>query len=95
MVRYSAGERRELFRILDIINKLASHQVRLVERKTGKRAPPTFPAGTVGQMFEIRFVINDYEICLAHRYVGPNGQPLTELDPKWFHIDDLIIKQER
>ena len=93
IAKWSSTERRELYRILDINNKLDSHQVRLVERKTGKRAPPTYPPGTVSRMFEVRLAINDYEICRAHCYVGRDGKPITELDPKWFKIDNLIIKQ--
>jgi len=90
--RWSATERRELYRVLDINNKLASHQVRLVERKTNYGTPKGFPLGTVGQSYEVRLVINDFEICRVHTY-ELNGRRLTDLDPKWFKIDDLIIKQ--
>ena len=77
--RWNAAERRDLYHILDISNKLATNQVRLVERKAHYRVPPGLPVGTVGQFYEVRLVINDYEICRVHTY-ELNGRRLRSLD---------------
>ncbi len=93
MERWSAAERHDLYRALDINSKVATHQVRLVERKTNyNKIPLGFPFGTVGKFYEVRLAIYDYYICLVHRY-ELNSRGLTDLDPKWFKIDELIIKQ--
>ena len=57
------------------------------------RAPRGFPPGTRSRMVRIRLTINDWIICYAHQYVSAAGAPITQPDPKWIRVDDLILKQ--
>ena len=49
--------------------------------------------GTRSQLIKIHLTVNNYFICLAHRYISPNGDQLTEPDPKRINIDDLSLIQ--
>lgn len=44
-------------------------------------------------MVNIRLTINDYLICIAHRYAIPGGRAVTGPDPKYIRLDQLIISQ--
>ena len=57
--------------------------------------PPAgnFPPGTRSRIVRIKLNINGYAICLAHHYVSASGADVTEPDPKWITVDDVIFKQ--
>ena len=44
-------------------------------------------------MVLVRLTTNDYPKCLAHHYVSELGEYITEPDPKWIALDDVIFKQ--
>ena len=95
-VRSSDQERREIYRVLHIRDKLISGQAYLTVRWEGKNRPRgNFPAGSRSQIVDIRLAINDYLICMAHRYVDGVGREITEPDPKRIEIDDLALIEER
>ena len=58
-------------------------------------SPPrgNFPPGSRSQIVSIRLAVNDWLLCLAHRYTGPDGEELTEPDPKYIQLDDVVFKQ--
>ena len=80
-VRSTDAERWEIYRALNLREKLRTNQAYLTVRQVSKRDPRS-------QMVEIRLSVNDYMICLAHRF-GLSGP-----DPKRFDIDDLSLIQE-
>ena len=87
-------ERRDIYRALNLREKLDTNQAYLTVVYEGKKHPGgNFPIGTRSQMVRIQLTVNDHCICLAHRYVGPNGRELTEPDPKRIDIDDLSLIQ--
>ena len=87
-------ERYELYRILDIRQKLESGQARIVESRVMSRsAGRHFPPGTRSRMVRIYLTVNDWLICYAHQYVSSTGTPITGPDPKWIGIDDVVFKQ--
>ena len=90
-------ERRELYRILRLRDKLADGQAFIEVRRTGNFQPEgDFPAGTRSQIVNIRLQVNHYRICVAHRYViigGSGWNEWTEPDPKSIFIDDLAVKE--
>jgi len=94
VVKTTPEERWELYRILDLRNKLRSGLAYIQEKET-KRMPPSgeFPEGTRSQMVNIRLKINDYLICVAHRYAIPGGRQVTGPDPKYIRLDDLALRQ--
>lgn len=44
-------------------------------------------------MVNIKLRINDYLICVAHRYVRSDGVQLTGPDPKYIRLDDLALRE--
>ena len=90
----SETELRELYRILDIREKLARGQVFSEARRT-MSAPRTgnFPLGTRSLMFTIWLTVNDWLLCIAHQYVNADGSDYTGPDPKWIRVDDVIFQQ--
>ena len=93
-VRSTDQERRDIYRALDLREKLRTSQAYLTVVYEGKNHPGgTFPIGTHSQMVEIHLSANGYVICLAHRYVWANGDQMTEPDPKRITVDDLSLIQ--
>ena len=45
-------------------------------------------------MIDIRLTVNDFLICVAHRFVDDTGRELTQPDPKRIEIDELALIQE-
>ena len=87
-------ERRDIYRALNFGEKLRTSQAYLIIVEEGKNHPGgNFPIGTRSQIVRIHLAINDYFICLTHRYNGPNSEELTEPDPKSINIDDLSLIQ--
>jgi len=87
-------ERWDLYRVLNLSDKLNNGQAYVEVRRTSGRPPQgNFPVGTRSQMVDIRLTINDYRICVAHRYVLRTGEQVTGPDPKYIRIDDLVISQ--
>ena len=94
MVNTTPEERWELYLILDLRNKLRTGLAYLEERKTSINPPGgDFPPGTRSQMVNIRLKINDYLICIAHRYTVPGGRQVTDPDPKYIRLDHLVLSQ--
>ena len=94
IIRSSDRERREIYRVLNITNKLLTGQAYLTVRWEGKNQPRgDFPPGSRSQIVDISLTVNDYLICVAHRFVDAEGHPLTQPDPKRVDIDDLIIRE--
>ena len=90
----SDSDRYELYRVLDIRQKLTDGQAYIEEIRVMSRPPPgIFPPGTRSRIVRIRLTVNDYTICLAHQYVSATGADVTGPDPKWIAIDDVIFKQ--
>lgn len=86
-------ERWELYAALHIREKLANGQAYIRVRRTSRPAPGRgLRPGTVSQRIDIHLSVNDYRICMAHRYFHESG-PVTGPDPKLIQIDDLILKQ--
>ena len=94
MVKTTPEERWELYRILDLRIKLRDGLAYLEEKKTS-RTPPAgdFPEGTRSQIVNVRLKINDYLICIAHRYAIPGDRQVTGPDPKYSRLDDLVLRQ--
>ena len=90
----SDSERRALYHILQVRAKLADGRAYIVVVRE-MTSPPrgNFPTGSRSQIVSIRLSVNDWLLCLAHRYVGPDGEELTEPDPKYIQLDDVVFKQ--
>jgi hypothetical protein len=87
-------ERRDIYRALNLREKLLTSQAYLTVLSESNNHPGgNFPFGTRSQMVEIHLAVNHFVICLAHRYVWPNGNQMTEPDPKRITIDDLSLIQ--
>lgn len=82
-VIWTDEERWELYRILDLRNKLGNGQAYEEIRRVMRRG---------SRIVNIKLTVNDYLICVAHRYLREDGV-LKEPDPKYFQIDDLRIGQ--
>ncbi len=82
-VIWTDEERWELYRILDLRYKLGNGQAYEEIRSVTRRG---------SRMVNIRLTVNDYLICIAHRFLRPDDL-VTGPDPKYFHIDDLRIGQ--
>ena len=82
-VIWTNEERWELYRVLDIRSKLRNGQAYEENRRVMRSG---------SRMVNIRLTVNDYLICIAHRFLGPDGL-VTGPDPKYFHIDNLRIGQ--
>jgi len=94
VIQTTKAERLEIYNALDIKGKLASGQAYMRTAWTGTRQPRgNFPRGTRSRTVEIFLSVNDYFICMAHRYVGRHGIAITEPDPKYIHIDDVVFSQ--
>ena len=94
-IHSSDQERREIYRILDIREKLLSDQAYLKVRRQGNNQPAgDFPRETRSQLIEIRLSLNDHLLCVAHRYVLPSGSEWTQPDPKSIQIDELALIEE-
>ncbi len=76
-------ERWELYRVLDIRSKLSNGQAYEENRRAMRRG---------SRMVNIRLTVNDYLICIANRFLRPDGLE-TGPDPKYFRIDSLRIGQ--
>ena len=94
-VRSTDDERRNLFQVLNLREKLRTSQAYLTVRRESKRGPGRgLPDGTRSQLVEIRLSVNHYLIRIAHRYITPEGRGYTQPDPKRINIDDLALIQE-
>ena len=94
-VRYSDLERRDLYRALNLRAKLNNGQAYLQVRRTSKNHPGgDFPNDVRSKIVDIRLTVNDYRICVAHRYVHLDGREYLEPDPKSIRIDALELIQE-
>ena len=82
-VIWTDEERWELYRILDLRYKLRNGQAYEETKRIMKRG---------SMMVNIRLTVNDYLICVAHRYLREDGV-LKETDSKYFKIDTLRIGQ--
>ena len=92
-IKFTAEERWELYRILDLRNKLRNGQAYIRPRRTARQPPNGDLAGdTRSQTVDIFLTINDYWICRAHRYIR-GSREVTGPDPKYFQIDDLGISE--
>ena len=95
-VRVSDQTRREIYGVLNLRDKIESGQAYLETRRNHRRQPDgDFPPGTRSEMVNIRLSINDFLICVAHRYITDQGRSYTQADPKRINIDDLSLVQER
>ena len=93
-VAASDTELRQLYRILDIRQKLDSGQAYVEVRRTMVRPPRgNFPPGTRSRMINIRLTVNDWLLCKAHHYINADGTDYTEPDPKWIRVDDVEFKE--
>ena len=85
---------RDLYRILDIREKLARGQVFSEVRRTMSTSRGlNFPPGTRSQMVNIKLSVNSWLLCIAHQYVNADGSDYTGPDPKWIRVDNVIFKQ--
>ena len=86
---------RDLYRVLNLRDKLESGQAVLEVRPTrGKFHIGEFGDVLRTQMVNITIVLNGYTICVAHRMVNIDGEPLTEPDPKFIRIDESEFRKE-
>ena len=91
-VAFTAQEMQDLYRVLNLMDKLKSGQAILEPRPT----KINYHTGTYGdqitsQIVDIKLSTNGYRICVAHRMLI-DGSPPTEPDPKYIHIDQLKIR---
>ena len=92
-IKFTPEERWELYRVLDLRNKLRNGQAYIRPFRTARNRPNgDLPADTRSQTVDILLTINDHRICRAHRYVR-GSQEVTGPDPKYFQIDDLEISE--
>ncbi len=80
-VRSTDDDRRELYQVLNLREKLRTGQAYLNEVRVSKHDPRS-------RMVQVRLTVNDYAICLAHQF-GHSGP-----DPKRIDIDDLSYTQD-
>ena len=94
-IAYSPEQMRYIYRVLNLSEKLENGQADLIVRPTKHK----LHIGDYGdlvrtQILDIKIASNGYTICVAHRMVDVNGEPLTEPDPKFIHIDDLELRKK-
>ena len=96
-IRVDDDVRREVYRVLNLRDKLETGQAYIEVRHTHPHQPDgDFPAGTRGQIPNLKLAVNDFRICVAHRFVVvlDNFRPLGQPDPKRIDIDELSLIQE-
>lgn len=92
-IAFTAQEMRDLYRVLNLREKLESGQAVLETRWTA----PNYHTGVYGdvvksQTVDIKLTVNGYRICVAHRMLKQDGSLPTEPDPKYIHVDELKFR---
>ena len=82
---------QDMYRVLNLRSKLESGQAVLERRKLGDLHIAEYGDEVRSETLNIKLAINNYRICVAHRYLKPDGSPHTEPDPKHIHVDELKL----